>query len=342
VSATLVARLDSVGDVLLGGPAVAVAAAYGPVDVLCSSVGRPAAELLPGVRRTIVFDAPWIRTPAPPVDAATVDRLVASIGAGGYGRAAILTSSHQSALPTAMLLRLAGVERLAAVSNDYPGSLLDHRITGDPEMHEVERALAVVAELGFGIGEPSTHRLRVDVEAAEPVPGRVVLHPGASAPARTLPGGVWCQVAAELARRGYEVVVTGTNGEGALCRSVAAAAGQAPAVLPAGALGELATLLSTAATVVSGNTGPMHLAAAVGRPVVAVFAPTVPPARWRPWGVPHVLLGELDIVCAGCRARVCPFPEQHCLSGIGPSAVAGAIDALATQIPPRHRKELVR
>ncbi|HEU4841225.1 MAG TPA: hypothetical protein VFT09_07270, partial [Ilumatobacteraceae bacterium] len=129
---TLVARLDSVGDVLLAGPAIAAAASDGPVDVLCSPIGRPAAALLPGVDRLIELSAPWILHPAPPVDGAALTELIDTLSAVEYDRAAILTSSHQSALPTAMLLRLAGINRIAAVSNDYSGSLLDHRIPGDP------------------------------------------------------------------------------------------------------------------------------------------------------------------------------------------------------------------
>jgi ADP-heptose:LPS heptosyltransferase len=325
----LVVRLDSVGDVLLAGPAVAAAAASSSVDVLCSSIGRPAAELLPGVNRTLVFDAPWILQPAPPVTDADLRRVVDEVRRRGYAAAAILTSSHQSALPTATLLRLAGVPRLAAVSNDYPGSLLDHRLPGDPELHEVERALAVVGMLDIEVGDPSSHRLRVDVESAPPVPGRVVLHPGASAVARTLSPIRWRAAATELARRGHEVLVTGTEAEGSLCTTVAEPTGHPPIVHSPSDLRGLAEVIGSAAVVVAGNTGPAHLAAAMHRPVVVVFPPTVPPNRWRPWGVPHVLLGELDVACAGCRATRCPLAEQVCLSGVTAEEVAGAVERLS-------------
>jgi ADP-heptose:LPS heptosyltransferase len=324
----LVVRLDSIGDVLLAGPAIAATAAGGSVDVLCSSVGRPAAELLPGVGRTIVFDAPWILQPGPPVTADGLQRLINELGAWSYDAAAILTSSHQSALPTAMILRLAGIPRLAAVSIDYPGSLLDHRLRGDPDLHEVERALAVVEMIGVEVGDPATHRLRVDVDAAPPVPGRVVLHPGAAAVARTLPPARWRVAAAELSRRGYQVIVTGTPVEASLCATVAEPTGTPPIVLPPSELHRLAEVIGTAAVVVAGNTGPAHLAAAMGRPVVVVFAPTVPPKRWRPWGVPHVLLGDLDVACAGCRSIRCPLAEQVCLTGVTAEAVAHAVERL--------------
>jgi ADP-heptose:LPS heptosyltransferase len=80
---------------------------------------------------------------------------------------------------------------------------------------------------------------------------------------------------------------------------------------------------------VVGNTGPAHLAAAVGTPVVSLYAPTVPAVRWRPWGVPHVLLGDQEIACAGCRARVCPYEGHPCLGAVSVDEVVAAVEALA-------------
>ncbi len=228
-----------------------------------------------------------------------------------------------------MLLRLAGVPRLAAVSNDYPGALLDHRIPGDPDVHEVERALAVMRALDLPVDIPAAHPLRLDIAPVSPHDGRVVVHPGAAAPGRTLPPMRWRHSVAELVRCGFEVIVTGTVSEASLCHLVAEPSGVEPVVLSPEDLRRLAEVLGTASVVVCGNTGPAHLAAAMGRPVVAVFPPTVPPNRWRPWGVPHVLLGELDIPCAGCRALRCPLPEQLCLAGVSPTAVADAVKSLA-------------
>ena len=65
-----------------------------------------------------------------------------------------------------------------------------------------------------------------------------------------------------------------------------------------------------------GNTGPAHLAAAVGTPVVSLFAPVVPAARWAPYGVPSVLLGDQDAPCRGTRATDCPVPGHPCLASV--------------------------
>src|SRR5690606_11714351 len=113
----LVARLDDAGDVLLAGPAVrAVRERAGEVVFLAGPAGGAAAELLPGVDRVVVWRAPWILGDPPPVDRSEVDALVRRIR--GCEEALILTSFHQSALPLALLLRLAGVRRIAAISND--------------------------------------------------------------------------------------------------------------------------------------------------------------------------------------------------------------------------------
>jgi heptosyltransferase-3 len=91
---------------------------------------------------------------------------------------------------------------------------------------------------------------------------------------------------------------------------------------------QLAEVIARSSAIVVGNTGPAHLAAAVGTPVVSLFAPTVPIERWRPWRVPQILLGDHRIECAGCRARVCPLEDHPCLSRVSVSQVVEALDDL--------------
>ena len=95
-------------------------------------------------------------------------------------------------------------------------------------------------------------------------------------------------------------------------------------------LGALATVLDGASCVVVGNTGPAHLAAAVGTPVVSLFAPVVPVRRWAPWGVPTRVLGDQGAACRGTGARTCPVPGHPCLDRIGPDEVADAVQALSS------------
>ncbi|GHH87655.1 glycosyl transferase [Streptomyces sulfonofaciens] len=327
----LVVRLDSFGDVLLAGPAVrAVAEHATSVTLLCGPRGGPAARLLPRVDDVVVWAAPWEGSGAPAVDEADVEGLVGRLRAGGYDVALILTSFHQSPLPTALLLRLAGVGRIGADSTDHPGRLLDVRHRRLPGRHEVRAALDTAAALGFAPAPGDDGRLRV-----VPTPGTgaltgngpyVVVHPGASAPARTWDPDRWAEAVTALADAGHRVVVTGGGGERELTRRVSGAAG-----VDLGGRTDprsLAGVLRAADAVVCGNTGPAHLAAAVGTPVVSLFSPVVPAERWAPWGVPVVLLGDQRAPCAGSRARHCPVPGHPCLNQITTHDVVLAVRKL--------------
>jgi ADP-heptose:LPS heptosyltransferase len=322
----LVTRLDSFGDVLLAGPAVrAVAARADTVTLLCGPRGAPAARLLPGVDHVLVWDAPWAGFTPPPVDRRETEELLDAIDAD---TALVLTSYHQSPLPTALLLRLAGVRHIAADSADYPGSLLDVRHRRAPHAHEAEAALDLAEAAGFP--RPDDGRLRVlpppDTTGTTGPQPYVVVHPGAAVPARAWSAGRCAQAVRELAAAGHRVVVTGGAGERDLTARVAGEHGldlggrTGPA--------ELAGVLARAAVVVTGNTGPAHLAAAVGTPVVSLFAPVVPAERWRPYGVPYVLLGDQDAPCAGSRARQCPVPGHPCLETVTAQDVVTSVEKL--------------
>jgi ADP-heptose:LPS heptosyltransferase len=332
----LVARQDSVGDVLLAGPAVrAVAAGAGRVTLLCGPRGREAAKLLPGVDQVVVEHAAWIDAQPERVTRKAMDSLVDRLTDLDLDQAVILTSFHQSPLPLALLLRMARVPTIAAVSVDYPGSLLDVRHRVDDDLHEVARGLSLVATLGYRLPEGDEGGLRVRRDLGADVPdlgggGYVVVHPGASVPARAWAPERHAALVDALAGAGRRVVVTGGADERALTAMVAGP--RQAGVLDLGGKVDLAGLvevLGRARVVVVGNTGPAHLAAAVGTPVVSLFSPVVPAARWRPWGVPHVLLGDQEAPCAGSRARACPVPGHPCLDDVLVGEVVAAVERLA-------------
>lgn len=328
MSRTLVVRLDNMGDVLLCGPAIrAIGAGSRHVTLLAGPNGADAGRLLPGVDEVIVWRAPWIDLNPPAVDPEDVAGLIRRLT--GFNRAIIMTSFHQSPLPTALLLRLAGVEHIAAISEDYPGALLDvrHRVSDD--IPEPERALSLARAAGFTPPRGDHGRL----EVRRPLPARfdigepyVVVHPGVSVPARAWPEGHYALTVKELAARGMRPVVTGGPDETALTRRVAGDAG-----IDLGgrtSLAELAGVLDRARAVVVANTGPAHLAAAVGTPIVSLFAPVVPAVRWRPYGVRHVLLGDQYAPCRGTRARQCPVTGHPCLTSVTPAEVIAAVEEL--------------
>ena len=325
----LVVRLDSLGDVVICGPAVrAVAAGAARVTVLAGPRGAQAARLLPGVDDVLVFDAPWVSPDGGPLDPAAVAALVERLR-GRFDAALVLTSFHQSALPTALLLRLAGVPWIAAVSTDFPGTLLDVRLPEPPDAPEPERMLVIAAGAGWRLpaGDDGALRLRADLPSVGGLPERyVVVHPGADAPARAYPADRWAEVAGTLTAEGWPVVVTGSAAERALTAAVAGSS-----ALDLGGrldVAGLAGVIAGADAIAVGNTGPAHLAAAVGTPVVSLFSPVVPLVRWAPHSADRIVLGDQTAGCAGSRARLCPLPGHPCLVGVLPADVAAAVRSL--------------
>ena len=329
----LAARMDNEGDVLLAGPALrAVAARAERVTLLCGPRGRRAAELLPGVDELIGHRAPWIDPEPEPLDRDATLALVDQLRSRRFDQALILTSFHQSPLPLALLLRLAGVPTVAATSEDYPGSLLDvrHRIADD--VHEVERSLSLVRTLGYELPPGDDGRLAIRREAAAfelDLGGPyVVMHPGASVPARAWSPERCAQLVAALAARGRRVAVTGGPSERELTAYVA---GEHAGVVDLGGattFSQLAEVIAGAEALVVGNTGPAHLAAAVATPVISIYAPTVPAVRWRPWRVAHEL-HHVAVPCAGCRAQECPVPGHPCIDEVTIDRVRASIERLA-------------
>jgi ADP-heptose:LPS heptosyltransferase len=366
----LAVRPDGLGDVLLTGPAVRALAASGrEVSFLAGPAGTGAAALLPGVSRVLAETLPWIDPEPAAVEPGRVRRLLRAVRRLRVAEAVIFTSFHQSPLPTALVLRMAGVRRISAISEDYPGSLLDvrHQLTAD--IPEARRNLSLAQAAGFRLpaGDPGT--LAITRPLADPRPltgdGRyVVLHPGASVTARHPSAARTAAMIAALVAAGHRVVLTGSAAERELAGP--APAGPRPEThgpdthgpdthgpdtygpdihgLDGTGLGGrpdrvvnlfgrtslplLASVLAAADVVVAPNTGAAHLAAAVGTPVVSLFAPVVPAARWAPYGVPTVLLGDQNAPCARSRARSCPVPGHPCLDQIEPSAVVAGVAAL--------------
>ncbi|MEU4245382.1 HAD-IIIA family hydrolase [Actinoplanes sp. NPDC026619] len=324
----LVVRSDSAGDVLVTGPAVrAVAAGAERVVLLCGPRGRHAAELLPGVDEIVEWRLPWIDAQPGPVDPADMAALIERLRATGAGEAVVFTSFHQSALPLALLMRMAGIGRITAISEDYPGSLLDVRHRGvPPGLPEAERARSVAAAAGFALPQGDDGRLRI-VGAVRRGPGKyVVVHPGASCEARSCPPETLRGIVAALVAGGHRVLVTAGPGERHLAAYVAGDVGEEAGRT---SMSELASIFAAAACVVVGNTGPAHLAAAVGTPVVSLYAPTVPYGQWGPYRVPNVRLGDPAAPCRGTRATTCPAGGHPCLSTIEPAEVVAAVARLA-------------
>jgi ADP-heptose:LPS heptosyltransferase len=208
--------------------------------------------------------------------------------------------------------------------------LLDVRHRGVPDdLHEVERALSLARAMGFA--QPPHDEGRLAMRVAEENPAAhlrsyVVVHPGATVPARAWSPHANRALVRALAERGRRVVVTGSTSERELCAAVAGE--HAVDLCGATDFRELGRVIADAEAIVVGNTGAAHVAAAVGTPTVSLFPPTVPAARFRPWMVDHVLLGDQQIACRGCRARICPRGDHACVNHVDVDDVLSALDSL--------------
>lgn len=343
-------RLDYLGDVLMTTPALrALKNAQTPrrITLLTSSGGAAVAQYIPEVDDTIVYAAPWLKHGAdhhPENDLSMIEQLRAR----RFDAAVIFTVFSQNPLPAAMLCYLAGIPLRLAHCHENPYHLLTNWVK-DPEpnefvRHEVRRQLDLVASVGatakderlhFSVRTGDIDHVRALLASHGIEKGRqwIALHPGASAASRRYPAQHWVSAATGLAQRlGWPLVFTGAADEADLIGSIIEKASHPDltAVSLAGklSLGELAALIAEAPLLISNNTGPAHLAAAVGTPVVDLYALTNP--QHTPWQVANRVLYH-DVPCRFCYKSVCPLGHHDCLVKVSPEQVINAAIELISE-----------
>jgi lipopolysaccharide heptosyltransferase II len=267
-----------------------------------------------------------------------------------FDAAVIFTVYSQSPLPAAMHCYLAGVPRRLAHCRENPYALLTGWLReSEPQhgtRHEVQRQLDLVRAVGayspqtgmrFSVRQVDRRTLdgqlsaRGVVCAARPI----VLHPGASAASRRYPPERFGEVATRLAREtGATFLITGSASERPLVEAVIRAAApdvraQLHDLSGALTLGELGALIERASVLVSNNSGPVHLASALGAPVVDLYALTNP--QHTPWQTPHRVLFR-DVDCRWCYRSVCPQQHHACLLGVAPGEVVQAALELRSHV----------
>jgi lipopolysaccharide heptosyltransferase II len=333
VHKVLCVRLDSIGDVLMTTPAMrALKETLGcHITLLTSSAGAAVAPLVREIDETIVFAAPWMKaTSGLTRDLAMVEELRWR----GFDAAVICTVYSQNPLAAAYMCYLAGIPRRLAHCHENPYQLLTDWIS-DPEpaqhiRHEVKRQLDLVASVGCATCDS---RLSFHVpEAARAAIGArfggcrrplVVVHPGASAASRRYPPESYARAIDLLvAETRCTAIFTGDAGEAALVAGVRSAMTQpSQALVGELDLAALGALIDEADLLVSNNTGPAHIAAALGTPVVDLYALTNP--QHTPWEVRSRVLNH-DVPCRNCYKSVCPAGHHDCLRKVAPETVAAA------------------
>lgn len=354
----LCVRLDNMGDILMCTPAmraIAQTLAASRLTLLASPAAAAVAPFIPELHAVVTYSAPWVKA-AEPADADETLALVQRLRAAAFDGAVIFASFSQSALPAALLCLQAGIPLRLAHCRENPYELLTDWIA-DPEpdqgiRHEVRRQLALVEAIGC---RPASERLSFAVHHADldwvrrrlhgvlGGDGRrwVLMHPGASAPSRRYPPAHWSSVIRMLTdEHGLQVVLTGEADDAALIAAMIEEAGAtciAAATRKAGAasknsptvhslvgeldLGKLGAAIALAPVLVSNNTGPAHIAAALGTPVVDLYALTNP--QHTPWEVESRVLFH-DVPCRNCYKSVCPQGHHLCLQGVEPWRVVEA------------------
>ncbi len=318
-SMKILVRLPNwVGDAVLALPALETVRRAYPDSELWVAGPAWIADLLP--RRGFVagvVPAPTGRGPA------ALRASARELRSRKFDRGILFTNSFGSALE----LRLAGIPDRWGYARDGRGFLLTRRVPAPASrsgLHQAAYYLNLLARLGLAPG-PAEPRIVVEpgdasrademLSRAGRVPGRplVVLGPGAAyGPAKRWPAARFAELGARLQRDAdAEIVLVGAAGEEALSAEVTAGLAR-PALDFTGrtTLRELAALLGRARLVVVNDTGPMHIANALGVPVVAVFGPT-DPAATGPLRPPAAILKK-DVACWPCLYRVCPY-DHRCM-----------------------------
>jgi lipopolysaccharide heptosyltransferase II len=326
-------RLDAMGDVLMTTPAMEAmkeCVQGRKLTLLTSNEGKEIAKSIPFIDKVIVYGAPWLKASAerkdPDIDFQMIDR----IRSEKFDAAIIFTVYSQNPLPSAVLCYLADIPLRAAYCRENPyGLLTDWMKEKEPELmvrHEVRRHLDLVSELGAkGVNRPLG--LKVDPEADISLEEKlkyfhlpvlkdwIVIHPGSTASSRRYSPLGFSEVADRLIGESQKTVLfTGGGSERSLITEIQNVM-KHPSVNLGGilTLNEMIALLRKAPLLISNNSGPVHIAAALGTPVVDLYALTNP--QHTPWMVSHAVLYQ-DVECGFCYKSVCPEGHNRCLQDV--------------------------
>jgi ADP-heptose:LPS heptosyltransferase len=256
------------------------------------------------------------------------------------------------------MCRMAGIAVRVAHVRENPYELLTHwvretDVLGPGMRHEVQRQLDLLGAIGIGrhgardglvfqLGHADRHQATQWLADAGLAPEQpfVLVHPGATAASRRYAPEAFGQAMDIVAQSGWPCVFCGGPDERHLIDQARAAMRQRSlSVQGAMPLGVLGALIERASVLVANNSGPAHIAAAVGTPVVCLYALTNP--QHTPWQIEAKVLSH-EVPCRDCLRSVCPQGHHACLREISPAQVAQATLALLSRVRHAPLQEAMR
>jgi ADP-heptose:LPS heptosyltransferase len=334
----LLLRLERIGDLLMSLDAITDIVRAAPdarVDLVVGSWNLELARAIPDIARVETLDAAWLTRER---GGLRMRRLLAHAGRW-RGRQYDLAINFEPDIRSNLLLAASGAARTGGFVSGGGGPLLDVGLRYDPRERTIENTRRLASAV-IGVPPRST-AARLDLplparhRAAEAVANAqrplVGVHASGGRAIKQWDPERFGEVAARLVRdHRASIVLTGSAGDREMVDVVRR-------VLPAGSFIDLAgslDLLALAAVIeqldvyVTGDTGPMHVAAAVGTPVVAIFGPS-DPGRYAPAGDVHRIV-RVDLPCSPCNRirlppRRCVGHTPDCLRGVSADAVYRAV-----------------
>jgi len=292
----LIVRLGSLGDIIHAIPAAAALHAALPSAQIDWAVDPRYLDLIKMITA--------VNHPVPLDPRAGVIRLFATMGELRRRKYKVAID-FQGLIKSATIARLAGAERVLG----FPQAQLREQAarafyTDSPETvraaHVVYKNLELVAALGIETGEPAFPLNVPHTAAVQEVEARfggapfALINPGAAWPNKRWPGDRYGRVAAAIRERfGWPSLVLWGPKEQALATAVVEASNGAAVLAPHTSIVDLFGIAKAARIAISGDTGPLHIAAAVGTPVVALFGPTNA-ERNGPWSAADVVVARTE------------------------------------------------
>jgi len=348
----LVMRLDTIGDVVMLGPALRTLREQLPgaeITLMTSSEGSEAAYLLPWVDHVLVHDRPWQDDSSLNVlDAQEEVDLIHRLRESQFSMAVIFTSLSQSSSAAARVCHMAGIPYRVGFSKEPGEGMLSHHLSllAD-ETHQVDRNLSLLEAIGIH-AQNNRPELYISDEVQEranellhtvrvnPRAPYIVLAPGASCSARRYASFRFAEATRILAAQTeLQLVIVGNSHEVESLEPVLKVAeenlyGNLHSLVGKTSVPELAAIIRQAGLTIAHNSAPMHIADAFQCPMVILYSGTDLVSQWMPRNAPARLLCH-PVFCSPCYNFVCPF-DMKCLD-IRPEEVAiAALEMLDEQV----------